>query len=405
MVHKPIQAYKKIKKAKDAVDEEWEKLEGKRERKNGKKSIAWDVKAVKPRAEVEQRARDEGIVVHFGELMALCHLKNAELAEFLQRYKGRIVFRGDGVKDAEGFYAVFTEQGASASHMSATKFVDAVSHFPGNTGEDSDAIGAYTQIPLADAARLLGIGVLPETWIKLPKDRQPKEWEGIEDPVCPLLQNLYGHPLAGLLWEKGCHEKLIAEGFERLQGWESLYVHREMKLFLNIYVDDFHMAGKKESMQPMWERLGKHLDLEDAVPFDGHVYLGCEQRDIEPNAELVFEKTQLFQQIMKTKTGPKGNAMDEQGEATKQFTEQFAEKHKSKSSTRKQRKQRHASAASNAAAAEHCKQTMKNVKAWEYRMIGSAEATVDRYLELSKLKITSLKKVSTPCIDDHLLAP
>ena len=38
-------------------------------------------------------------------------------------------------------------------------------------------------------------------------------------------------------------------------------------------------------------------------------------------------------------------------------------------------------------------------------MIGSAEATVDRYLELSRLKITSLKKVSTPCIDDHLLAP
>ena len=211
MVHKPIQAYKKIKKAKDAVDEEWEKLEGKRERKNGKKSIAWDVKAVKPRAEVEKRARDKGIVVHFGELMALCHLKNAELAEFLQRYKGRIVFRGDGVKDADGFYAVFTEQGASASHMSATKFVDTVAHFPGNTGEDSDAIGAYTQILLADAARLLGIGVLPETWIKLPKDRQPKEWEGIVDPVCPLLQNLYGHPLAGLLWEKGCHEKLVAE--------------------------------------------------------------------------------------------------------------------------------------------------------------------------------------------------
>ena len=89
-------------------------------------------------------------------------------------------------------------------------------HLPECIGEDADAIGAYTQIPLADAARLLGMNVLPETWISLPKERWPKDgsWDHIKNPVCPLLLNLYGHPLAGLLWEKGCQEKLLAEGFE-----------------------------------------------------------------------------------------------------------------------------------------------------------------------------------------------
>ena len=42
-----------------------------------------------------------------------CHLKNAELEAKHQKYKGRVVLRGDIVKDDS--YAVFTEQGSSAS--------------------------------------------------------------------------------------------------------------------------------------------------------------------------------------------------------------------------------------------------------------------------------------------------
>ena len=38
-------------------------------------------------------------------------------------------------------------------------------------------------------------------------------------------------------------------------------------------------------------------------------------------------------------------------------------------------------------------------------MQGAAEACVDRYIQLTKVDRASLKKVSTPCIDDHLLAP
>ena len=47
----------------------------------------------------------------------VCHLKNAELEAKHQKYKGRVVLRGDIVKDDSGSYAVFTEQGSSASQM------------------------------------------------------------------------------------------------------------------------------------------------------------------------------------------------------------------------------------------------------------------------------------------------
>ena len=40
-----------------------------------------------------------------------------------QKYKGRIVLRGDTVKDHSRSYAVFTEQGSSASQMTAAKIM------------------------------------------------------------------------------------------------------------------------------------------------------------------------------------------------------------------------------------------------------------------------------------------
>ena len=64
-------------------------------------------------------ARTSGATVHFASLMDICHLKNAELEAKHQKYKGRVVLRGDIVKENSGSYAVFTEQGSSASQMTS----------------------------------------------------------------------------------------------------------------------------------------------------------------------------------------------------------------------------------------------------------------------------------------------
>ena len=90
--------------------------------------------------------------------MDICHLKNAEWEAKLQKYKGRVVLRGDIVKDDSGPYAVFTEQGSSASQMTAAKIMDIISKLP---------------------------------W--------PKSWSSMEDPIVPLERNLYGYPLAGTI--------------------------------------------------------------------------------------------------------------------------------------------------------------------------------------------------------------
>ena len=48
----------------------------------------------------------------------------------------------------------------------------AESRFPGNDGEDADATSAYTQVILSDMAEYHDL----ETWVSLPKHRQPKSW-------------------------------------------------------------------------------------------------------------------------------------------------------------------------------------------------------------------------------------
>ena len=96
--------------------------------------------------------------------------------------------------------------------------------------------------------------------------------------------------MAGLLWEKFCEEILLSEGFEKVPSWECLYVHRQQKLFMSVYVDDFKGAGNKENLAAMWKKLGKKIDLEPPVPLDSNVYLGCEQKEVPVSEEQVREK-------------------------------------------------------------------------------------------------------------------
>ena len=185
----------KIPAAKAAVDKEWEKLE---------KIPARNLTKVRSKKEVIDEARTKGIEVHVASLMDICHLKNAELEAKHQKYKGRVVLRGDIVKDDSGSYAVFTEQGSSASQMTAAKVMDIISRLPGCAGQAADAVSAYAQVKMEDAPKLLKIpkSECPDIWIRQPRHKWPESWSSMEDPVVPLERNLYGRPLAGLLWER-----------------------------------------------------------------------------------------------------------------------------------------------------------------------------------------------------------
>ena len=81
LVHKfiPMQTAMKIPDAKAAVEKEWDKV-------------------VKSKKEVILEAKKNKSKVHYASVMVLCHFRNAELEPKFQKYKGRIVLRGEILK-------------------------------------------------------------------------------------------------------------------------------------------------------------------------------------------------------------------------------------------------------------------------------------------------------------------
>ena len=114
---------------------EWEKLE---------KISAWNLTKVRTKKDVIDEARTSGAKSSF------CII-DAEVEAKHQKYKGRVVLRGDIVTDDSGSYAVFTEQRSSASSMTAVKIMDIISRLPGCDGQAADAVSAYTQVKVEDA--------------------------------------------------------------------------------------------------------------------------------------------------------------------------------------------------------------------------------------------------------------
>ena len=137
-VHKfiPMPQDMKISDAKAAVDKEWKKRET---------IPAWQVDKVKSNNEFILEAQRDKKKVHFATLRDTCHLRHAELEPQHQHYKGRVVLGGDTVKDDSGACAVLTEQGSSASRMTAATDMDVVARLPVCDGQAADATSAHAQ--------------------------------------------------------------------------------------------------------------------------------------------------------------------------------------------------------------------------------------------------------------------
>ena len=70
----------------------------------------------------------------------------------------------------------------------------------------------------------------------------------MEDPVVPLERNLYGHPLAGLSWERQFDKVLLKLLGRKFLIGNAFSLTEKKGLFLSVYVDDMKLAGKKQNI-------------------------------------------------------------------------------------------------------------------------------------------------------------
>ena len=104
------------------------------------------------------------------------------------------------LKDDSGSYAVFTEQGSSASQMTAAKIMDIISRLPSCDGHAADTVSACTQVKMKELSK------------KNPKSECPtfgfvyhvtngKSWSSMVDPVVLLekesVRSSFGRTIMG----------------------------------------------------------------------------------------------------------------------------------------------------------------------------------------------------------------
>ena len=121
-----------------------------------------------------------------------------------------------------------------------------------------------------------------------------------------------------------------------------------------MYVDDINLAGKKQSINPMWKLLHKEVELGESTSFLDHVYLGCTQRQCEISKNIVDNYRTKFESRISAGATEK-----------LPWSENLS------------------------------------ISSWSYDMGGHAKKCVERYCELANKTTQQLYIVSTPCIDDH----
>jgi hypothetical protein len=143
-----------------AAQQEWDKL-----RKVG----CWDESKMREWDSVADEARRCGKKVHVGRVFEIVVEKGAELAfgDPARKFKGRVVYQGNMVKDENWDAAIFSDLSSAPSSMEAAKAVDAYGLFAGSVVQQGDAEQAYTQ------SKLGGI----ETWVRLPREQLPDKWK------------------------------------------------------------------------------------------------------------------------------------------------------------------------------------------------------------------------------------
>ena len=242
----PMPQALKIADAKSAVEKE-------RENWKGYGHGSWRKSETRKTWSMKQRTK--GRKVHFVSMMDLCHLKNSELEPQYQKYRGRVVLRGDIVKNDSGSYAVLLNKDHQHHRRQPQK----------SSTLNQDCQGAQdkqqTQHPLT-----------PRSKWKMHRRCRKFQSQNVQTfgfvytdtnglshgPVSKTHLFLLKGICSVILWQDSYRKSNLRKSYWNTVGKNSelgmLFVHREKMLFFSVYVDGTKLARKKQHIDPMWKK-------------------------------------------------------------------------------------------------------------------------------------------------------
>lgn len=250
-------------------------------------------------------------------------------------------------------------------------------------------------------------------------------------------------------------------GFEKIPGWENLFAHRQWQVVINVYVDDFKVAGRGP-LQHVWKALrDAGLDIDDPVEYQ--TYLGCAQRQIPVDKKTLQLQVDAHKsafshssQSTSVPSTPTSNARSEvemsDSESVdiavfdddntpdslrsdddvwdKSFDEIWENamtasdncretdwvKHSIAYNERKAKEAGllHSNSHSRVSTAQSDSRmgmkfdmpaNISTVRCYEDEMFGFVQQCIDQYCQLAKINETDIPLYQTPSIDDHMLTP
>ena len=153
---------------------------------------AWDVRKVKSKKEVVKEAQKNNNKFHFTSLMDFWRTRS--WSHKSRSYKGRVVLRGDIVKDDSGAYAAFTEQGSSASQITDWKF-------------KNQNVRMY--------------------WYVYHNTNGPNRWQTLKILLFLLNETCTDTHSQDSCGKDSSHKTLMELAWEKVPNWECLLVHRK----------------------------------------------------------------------------------------------------------------------------------------------------------------------------------
>ena len=243
----------------------------------------WDDASVDTIQNWKVWSRNTGIRIHIADLLTLCGIKHFELEPSQWKYKGRIVYRGDRIRDTDGNVVLFQETATSPTAIIALQITLWFGMLPDHIVTCSDAVQAFLQSWLDEDEYTL---------VLMPNELWLPSWKAKFGEAARLAvrlqKSLYGHPMAGKWWQNHLSSCLVSLGGIELQEHPSNFIFRwnpsehggevnqEFVLLLNVYVDDLTLSGHRSCHSSFWKVLTAKVKLEpfQEVDVSGHLILG-----------------------------------------------------------------------------------------------------------------------------------
>ena len=175
------------------------------------------------------------IILHRLWTCVISKKKKSELDKQFQKYKGRVVLRGDAVKGDSGSYAVFTEHGSSASHCCRSIRCNfATARLRRRSQRCCCSIHSGKIKNMLFNVLILLEGACSVSWICLPRSRSSKimgqhsRFCGTSGEKC-VRTSFHEQDYCGN--EKLAEVFLSREGWERIPRWECKHMHRNVVHF------------------------------------------------------------------------------------------------------------------------------------------------------------------------------